>query len=141
MISSVSTSDLEIETDAKGKDAAWVHAKLVDNAEAPEESSLDQLRLWLDQRSIGQIDMYRHKEWHEFRMLASAKGPIEKLVKAVMPISRLGRIILVSIYLLCPASVLAESSDNTRSALSNLAASISTISNLCATKMQSFPGS
>lgn len=93
---SVSTSSPEVRINAQATDAALVHAKMIDNAEAPEESTLDQLRLWLDQRSRGQAEMYRNKEWHEFRMLASAKGPIEKLVKAMMPISRLGRIFLVS---------------------------------------------
>lgn len=80
------------------QDAAWAHAKMVDNADVPEESSLDQLRLWLDQRSRDQVCLYKNKEWHEFRMLAPGKGPIEKLVKALMPLSRLGRIMLVSIF-------------------------------------------
>ena len=80
------------------QDAAWAHAKMVDNADVPEESSFDQLRLWLDQRSRDQVCLYKNKEWHEFRMLAPGKGPIEKLVKALMPLSRLGRIMLVSIF-------------------------------------------
>lgn len=79
-------------------DTAWAHARIVDTAEIPEESTLDELRLWLYQRSTGQAAMYRNRGWHEFRMLASPKGPIEKLVKALMPLSRLGRIFLVSIY-------------------------------------------
>lgn len=70
---------------------------MVDNADAPEETSLDELRIWLDQRSRDQFDLYRNKEWHNFRMLAPAKGPIEKLVKAFMPLSTLGRMILVSL--------------------------------------------
>lgn len=86
----------------KTTDAAWEHARLVDTAETPEESTLDELRLWLDQRSTGQAAMYRNKKWHEFRMLASPKGPIEKLVKALMPLSRLGRIFLVSTSLIMP---------------------------------------
>lgn len=83
--------------DTEATDAAWVHAKIVDNAESPEEANLDELRLWLDQRSTGQAEMYNIKKWHEFRMLTSPKGPIEKLVKALMPLSRLGRIFLVSV--------------------------------------------
>lgn len=89
----------EIVFHIKSTDTAWVHAKIVDNAEAPEESTLDQLRLWLNQRSKDQAQMYRARKWHEFRMFAPPKGPIEKLVKAVMPLSRLGRIFLVSIPL------------------------------------------
>lgn len=92
-------------TDSRAQDAAWVNAKIIDNTGAPEDSSLQQLRLWLDQRSSGQVDMYRDKEWHEFRMLALEKGPIEKLVKAIMPLTRIGRIILVSISLSCQASI------------------------------------
>lgn len=88
----------------KATDSAWAHAKIVDNAESPEQSTLDELRLWLNQRSTGQAEMYRNKEWHEFRMLASPKGPIEKLVKATMPLSRLGRVLLVSISLTMPNS-------------------------------------
>lgn len=80
-------------------DAAWAHAKIVDNAETPEQSTLNELRLWLNQRSSGQAEMYRNKEWHEFRMLVSPKGPIEKLVKATLPLSRLGRTLLVSTFL------------------------------------------
>lgn len=90
---------LEIITNLASQDAAWTHAKTVDDADAPEESSLDQLRLWLDQRSRDQACLYKDKEWHEFRMLTPGKGPIEKLVKALMPISRLGRMMLVSISL------------------------------------------
>lgn len=95
----------EVVINVEATDAAWVHAKTVDNAETPEESTLDQLRLWLDQRSSGQADMYKNREWHEFRMLASPKGPIEKLVKALMPLSRLGRLCLVSIYLVISTSL------------------------------------
>jgi hypothetical protein len=69
---------------------------MVDNADAPEESTLDQLRLWLEQRSRDQACLYKDREWYEFRMLPPAKGPIEKLVKALMPLSRLGRAMLVS---------------------------------------------
>lgn len=87
----------------KATDSAWAHAKIVDNAESPEQSTLDELRLWIGQRSSGQAEMYKNKEWHEFRMLASPKGPIEKLVKATMPLSRLGRVFLVSISLTMPS--------------------------------------
>ena len=85
-----------------------MNARIIDNTGTPEESSLQQLRLWLGQRSSGQVDMYKDKEWHEFRMLALAKGPIEKLVKAIMPLTRLGRVILVSISLPRQISVLAR---------------------------------
>lgn len=79
------------------EDASWENAKIINNAESPKQSDLEQLRLWLDQRSNEQVPMYRDRQWHELRVLVTAKGPIEKLVKAIMPITRLGRIILVSI--------------------------------------------
>lgn len=88
---------MEFQTDLKRRDSAWVHASIVDNAEVPEESKLDQLRTWLDQKSTCQVGLYRSKEWHEFRMLTPSKGPVDKLVKSMMPLSRLGRTILVSI--------------------------------------------
>lgn len=75
-------------------------------------------------------------------MLTSPKGPIEKLVKAGMPLSRLGRMFLVSIspiiHTIYPGQdVLITSLCSVRSDLTvpNL-----TTSNSCATKMQTFPG-
>ncbi|KAH8768198.1 hypothetical protein F5883DRAFT_554183 [Diaporthe sp. PMI_573] len=75
-------------------DAAWVYGKIVDNTRPPDESSLDQLRLWLDQRSSGQVGTYRKREWHDFRILSSQQGPIEKVIKVLAPLTKIGRFVL-----------------------------------------------
>lgn len=84
--------------------------------------------------------MYRNREWHEFRMLASPKGPIEKLVKALMPLSRLGRIFLVSTSQIIPAFVPVEPPYNIHSARFDHTVSKLTTSNSCAMKMQTYLG-
>lgn len=132
---------LKSKTNAKGQDSAWVHARIVENADTPEPASLDQLRLWLDQRSPEQVELYRTKEWYEFRMLASGKGPIEKFVKAIMPISRLGQIILVSdSHYATFLSLLSFLITQTCSVRFDLTVSTSTTLDFCAMKMLSCLG-
>lgn len=92
------TESLIIAADMKEQDAALVYGKIVDNTRPPDESSLDQLRLWLDQRSSGQADTYRRREWHDFRILSSQQGPIERVVKVLAPLTKIGRVVLVSSY-------------------------------------------
>ncbi|KAF3762551.1 hypothetical protein M406DRAFT_332931 [Cryphonectria parasitica EP155] len=76
-------------------DAEMLRAKkMVSYSETPEESSLDQLRLWLSERWAGQLDMYQDKKACDFWSLAPTRGPIERLVKGFMPVTRLGSILL-----------------------------------------------
>lgn len=75
-----------------------MYGKIIDNTRPPDESSLDQLRLWLDQRSSGQVDIYRKREWHDFRILSYQQGPIERVVKVLAPLTKIGRVILVSCH-------------------------------------------
>lgn len=77
-------------------DSAFVNARMVDGAGIPQASSLKELQSWLCQRSSAQLDMYHGKDTDEFRLLTPAMGPIEGLVKTIMPVTKLGSIILVS---------------------------------------------
>lgn len=67
----------------------------MDDSESPRETSLQQLKLWLAQRSKGQLDQYRGSDADAFRKLGPRVGPIEELIKAIIPVTKAGAVLLV----------------------------------------------
>lgn len=73
-----------------------MNARIVGSSECPERRSLQQLRLWLAQASPGHVGPYESEDIEDFRMLAPRQGPIENLVKTILPVAHVGSFILVS---------------------------------------------
>lgn len=78
-------------------DVAWVNSKLIEEGREPDPNSVYELQTYLDRRSRGQLPQYESQNVLDFRLLKPRIGFIERAIKVVMPVKRVGRWVLVSL--------------------------------------------
>ncbi|KAJ4386814.1 hypothetical protein N0V93_009712 [Gnomoniopsis smithogilvyi] len=99
-------------------DATLVNSKSIESSERPQKGSLEEVKLWLSERSRDQLELYKSSDPDNFRIIGSTKGPMDKLVKTIIPVTKLGAVLLVSLYCSIQAKVVSETLSSAREYLS-----------------------
>lgn len=71
-------------------------SKAIEISERPHKGSLEEARLWLSMRSRSQLALYKSSDPDAFRMVGPRVGPMERLVKTLVPVTKLGSVLYVS---------------------------------------------
>lgn len=78
-------------------DATLVNSQSIESSERPQKGSLEEVKLWLSERSRDQLELYQSSDPDNFRIIGSRQGPMEKLVKTIIPVTKMGAVLLVSL--------------------------------------------
>ncbi|KAJ4413988.1 hypothetical protein N0V82_008198 [Gnomoniopsis sp. IMI 355080] len=75
-------------------DATLVNSKSIESSDRPQKGSLEEVKLWLSERSRDQLELYSSSDPENFRIIGSRKGPMDSLVKTIIPVTKLGAVLL-----------------------------------------------